>query len=106
MTPLPPTPQGEGLAYSADGRSVLLSTEGPEAPVHRLTLQAPAPAPAQGDEAAGADTGTEAPPAAATDAGQADGPAAAFGWLVVGGAVTVLVVGAVAVRRATRRGGR
>jgi hypothetical protein len=45
VTPLPQTRQGEGLAYSSDGRAVLVSTEGIEAPVHRLersTTAAPA----------------------------------------------------------------
>jgi hypothetical protein len=37
VTPLPPTGQGEGLAYSRDGRSVLTSSEGSGAPVHRLS---------------------------------------------------------------------
>jgi hypothetical protein len=38
VTPLPATRQGEGLAYAADGRSVLVSTEGEAAPVHRVQL--------------------------------------------------------------------
>ena len=36
VTPLPETRQGEGLAYAADGRSVLVSTEGRDSPVHRV----------------------------------------------------------------------
>ena len=36
VTPLPPTDQGEGLAYTADGTAVLVSSEGVGAPVHRL----------------------------------------------------------------------
>ncbi len=47
ITPLPETEQGEGLAYSSDGRSVLLSTEGANAPVHRLNRTAQAPAPTE-----------------------------------------------------------
>ena len=47
VTPLPPTRQGEGLAYTGDGTAVLVSTEGAAAPVHRLTRvqqpQRPAP---------------------------------------------------------------
>ena len=42
VTPLPPTEQGEGLAYARNGRSVLTSTEGRGAPVHRVVLGAPA----------------------------------------------------------------
>lgn len=40
VTALPATAQGEGLAYSADGRSLLTSTEGARAPVHRVTSRA------------------------------------------------------------------
>ncbi len=39
VTPLPETRQGEGLTYSADGRSWLVSTEGSSAPVHRVARQ-------------------------------------------------------------------
>ena len=35
-TALPPTPQGEGLAYTRDGSAVLTTSEGEDAPVHRL----------------------------------------------------------------------
>jgi hypothetical protein len=40
VTPLPPTEQGEGLAYSTDGSAILVSTEGAGTPVHRLTRTA------------------------------------------------------------------
>ena len=36
VTALPPTFQGEGVAYSRDGSAVLLTTEGEGAPVHRV----------------------------------------------------------------------
>ena len=39
VSPLPETFQGEGLAYTTDGRAVLTSTEGEQAPVHRLVRQ-------------------------------------------------------------------
>jgi hypothetical protein len=48
-TPLPDTVQGEAAAYTRDGFSVLVSTEGKGAPVHLLAGAAPpaqAPAPA------------------------------------------------------------
>ena len=45
VSPLPSTRQGEGLAYSRDGRSLLLSTEGRGSPVHRVTARAQAPSP-------------------------------------------------------------
>lgn len=38
VTPLPATRQGEGLAYAPDGRSVLTSSEGVGAPVHRVPV--------------------------------------------------------------------
>ena len=51
VTPLPPTEQGEGLAYAPDGRSVLLSTEGAGSEVHRVVPRAPAAAaPAAGEQ--------------------------------------------------------
>ena len=40
VVPLPETRQGEGLAYTADGRALLLSTEGETAPVHRVQIAA------------------------------------------------------------------
>ncbi len=40
VTALPPTQQGEGLAYSADGRTLLTSSEGLGAPVHRVVAGA------------------------------------------------------------------
>ena len=48
VSPLPPTEQGEALAYGADSRSLLTSSEGEGAPVHRLTANEPErePAPA------------------------------------------------------------
>ena len=36
ITPLPPTTQGEGLAYTRDGAALLTTTEGEGAPVHRV----------------------------------------------------------------------
>ena len=79
VTALPPTVQGEGLAYARDGRAVLLTTEGVAAPVHRLPRTVgPAPAPAVPGVV------TAGPPYA----------------LLVGGA---LLAGAVGVWRVTRR---
>ncbi len=40
ITPLPPTQQGEGLAYDRSGAALLTSSEGVDAPVHRLPRQA------------------------------------------------------------------
>lgn len=36
ITPLPPTPQGEGLAYTRDSTALLTTSEGEAAPVHRV----------------------------------------------------------------------
>jgi hypothetical protein len=36
VTPLPPTFQGEGVAYTRDGSALLLTSEGQGAPVHRV----------------------------------------------------------------------
>jgi len=40
--PLPATRQGEAITFSADGRALLTSTEGVPAPVHSITVGAPA----------------------------------------------------------------
>ena len=53
VTPLPPTRQGEGLAYAPDGQSVLVSAEGEGAPVHRVVPERPA-SPEQQPSAPGA----------------------------------------------------
>jgi hypothetical protein len=42
--PLPATAQGEGIAFAADGRSLLTSTEGLPAAVHIVPLSADPPA--------------------------------------------------------------
>ena len=52
---LPPTAQGEGLAYAADGRSLLTSTEKLPGPVHVVPLGEAAPAPAPSSPQAVAD---------------------------------------------------
>src|SRR5262249_1375178 len=43
--PLPPTPQGEAVTFSPDGRSLLTSTEGRSVAVHELPLGTLAAAP-------------------------------------------------------------
>lgn len=88
VTPLPVTRQGEGLAYSRDGRAVLLSSEGQDAPVHRLTAPEPRN---EGD--ASDDLGVPTP--AATDTERPP-------WAVVlAGAVAVGIVAMALVRRRT-----
>ncbi|MCU1672363.1 MAG: hypothetical protein JWN77_476 [Frankiales bacterium] len=51
---LPPEPQGEGIAYGRDGRTLLTSSEGSGAQVHELAAQAAAsPSPAAAPEQRG-----------------------------------------------------
>jgi hypothetical protein len=61
--PLPPTDQGEAVAVSADGRSLLTSTEGVPGAVHEVPLgaaSAPPPTPTQ-EAAAAAPSASPAP---------------------------------------------
>ena len=62
VTPLPPTEQGEGLTYSADGTAVLVSSEGVQAPVHRLVRTTAADQPAAEAPAASPDPADEYDP--------------------------------------------
>jgi len=96
VTPLPPTEQGEGLAYTADGTAVLVSSEGAGAPVHRLVRTAPTPVPEPGPTTSGA-------PAA--QARPADAPADARWPLLAGAALlaALLVVRGTVRRRRYRR---
>lgn len=84
VTPLPETRQGEGLAYTADGDAVLVSSEGAGAPVHRLTRPAARPQPAGG---------TRPTPVTGRDLGAA--------WPVLLGGL--LLAALVVVREAARR---
>ena len=87
VTPLPETRQGEGLAYTTDGRAVLLSTEGASAPVHRVELVRAEPA--------------EEPPPVDRVADPSRVPYVVGGGVLL--AVLLLVRGAVRRRRYTRR---
>jgi len=55
VTALPPTFQGEGLAYTRDGSALLTTTEGEDAPVHRVPSALPAVEPDGGPAADGTD---------------------------------------------------
>ena len=90
VTALPETRQGEGLAYTADGSALLVSTEGESAPVHRVPSAVEPVV-----EAAG-----ERPPVDRV-AEQRRWPLVAGGGLAV--AVLLVVRGAVRRRRYTRR---
>jgi hypothetical protein len=80
--PLPATRQGEGIAVSPDGRSLLTSTEGLPGPVHEVPLGDAAASPSSGS---GGSAGPDNP------SGSADSSATAgdrswsdrLGWLVV-----------------------
>ena len=85
VSPLPSTRQGEGLAYSRDGRSLLVSTEGRGSPVHRVTALATAPRPSTA-------------PVAVQEQPAPDRR------LLVGGALVLLLLLALLAARAGRRG--
>lgn len=106
VTPLPSTRQGEGLGYSRDGRSLLTSSEGQGAPVHRIPARTGQPT----APSAAAPPSTAAPPSA--DRPAAAGPAAdpagprtplGFGLAVAGGTGAILVL--MLLTRARRRRG-
>ncbi|MCW2679440.1 MAG: hypothetical protein JWM62_841 [Frankiales bacterium] len=87
VTALPESRQGEGLAYTADGSAVLLSTEGAGTPVHRVPV-------------ARAELAEEAPPVDRL------APSSRVPYVVGGGlllALLLVVRGAVRRRRYTRR---
>ena len=83
VSPLPPTAQGEGLAYRRDGRALLTSSEGRGAPVHRL----------------GAAPARREPPA--TAAGQDD--RSDRRPVLLAGALAALLVAGLLLRRGRRR---
>ncbi len=79
-TALPRTPQGEGLVYTRDGSAVLTTSEGQDAPVHRLRSTLASAEPAAPPQAA--------PPADRPGQPDADPPYVVIGiGGVVGGAV-------------------
>ncbi|HWG92686.1 MAG TPA: hypothetical protein VNU66_00475 [Mycobacteriales bacterium] len=83
---LPPTVQGEGLAYTRDGTALLTTTEGPGAEVHRV----PSPLAAQGADPASAPAGGDGVP----------GPWRTAGVVAAAG---VLLLTALLLRRRPRR---
>ena len=84
-TPLPPTQQGEGLAWTRDGTAVLTTTEGRSAPVHRVPI-------AVGEQVEGPFTG---PPLTPADPG--------IPWVLVAATAGGLLVVGLLLRRASRR---
>ncbi len=86
VSALPPTEQGEGLAYSRDGLSLLTSSEGRGAPVYRLTGAPAASEPPTGSRP------VDAPPTTLDDRTP----------LVVGGALLAVLAGALLARRRRR----
>ena len=108
---LPSQPQGEGLALSADGRSVLVSSEGAGEPVQRVDLPAPLRAvlAASGGGTGGGTGGgpgptprrTPSPPAASTPATSTATGRDGLPWgaLALGGAVVAMAALALGRRR-------
>lgn len=97
VSPLPPTEQGEGLAYSRDGRSLLTSSEGVSAPVHRLTGRAPVPSESESESgsASGSESTSESGPESAVTERRS--------LLLTGAALAAAAVLLVALRRRFRR---
>ena len=91
VSPLPSTRQGEGLAYSRDGRSLLTSTEGRSSPVYRLTAVA-----APSDRATPGRQGSDQAPSVAQEPDDRRG-------LLLGATVLALALVGVVVRVRRRR---
>ena len=90
---LPPQPQGETLAFTPDGRRMLIGSEGTDQPVY--LLDAP---PVAADDPTPSDSATESPDAGADPASSDSGnPALAVGIAAV--VLLSLIVGAVMARR-------
>ncbi len=97
VTPLPATRQGEGLAYSRDGRAVLVSSEGQGAPVHRLTrVTSPGTGPAADASPTGSPVPTSAPSSDRLAAPPREGRPA---WPVLAAAALLVVAIFVTTRR-------
>jgi hypothetical protein len=95
--PLPATGQGEGIAVSPDGRSLLTSTEGLPGPVHEVPLGDAAAPPAAAPD------GTAGPPAAGEDRSWTDRLSSPAVPVLAGVAVLGLLAWVVRRTRRTRR---
>jgi len=109
---LPPSPQGEGVAYARDGRSLVLTSESVGAPVWPLDLVAvpstdPAASPTVGSPGPGTTTpsGTTTPGVATgTRRGQTGAARSSrVPAVVLGAAAALLLAGGVLLRRRVRR---
>lgn len=105
-TPLPDTVQGETVAYSRDGRSVLVGTEGKGAPVHLLAgeaMPAAAPPSAVPPPSGSAPGSAPAPPAAPAALPTANNrgtlPATGPPWGAAGPALLLVTAGLLLRRR-------
>ena len=94
-TALPETRQGEAIAYTRDGRSLVATSEGAGAPVHVV----------RGDRAVGPDLLTPRPPGPAAEGEDGEGRSRSWPLVAAAGAVVVSLVGlrARAGRRRRRR---
>jgi sugar lactone lactonase YvrE len=110
--PLPPTRQGEAIAFSPDGKTLLTSTEGLPAPVHAVPLAAAEAAAAAAAEQASSAAARTTGPGSSTPAADASGAPAvpSTSWqtlgalTIAGGLATILVWGAGRLRRTVYRG--
>jgi hypothetical protein len=97
---LPLQPQGESVAFSADGRSLLAGSEGGGSQVWRVPLPAAAAPPAASTTSPARQPPAESPPATAP-AGRARG-APLIALLAAGGALVAVAAGGLAARSRRR----
>jgi hypothetical protein len=105
--PLPPQPQGESVAFSADGRSLLAGSEGDGSEVWRVPLPAAAAPPAASATTLAARQPPPAGQPATAPPARARGGAPPFALLAAAGGALVAVAGgglAAWSRRRARRG--
>ncbi|GAA1764123.1 hypothetical protein GCM10009834_22440 [Streptomonospora arabica] len=98
--PLPESDQGESLAFSHDGRSLLAGTEGADSPVWSVPLELPGAEPGEGGDGASDGPGTAGQGGAAGAGGSGGGTGAAvLIWTGVGLAAVVIAGIALLARR-------
>lgn len=106
--PLPQSRQGEAIAFSADGATLLTSTEGLPAAVHAVPVPADArrggATAAPGATVAAAPSGAGGPSPSPSAGGGSQGGDSLSALVLAGGLAAVLVWGAGWIRRATGRG--
>ncbi|MGR6914071.1 hypothetical protein ACU635_07460 [[Actinomadura] parvosata] len=89
--PMPELEQAESIAFTSDGRSLLVGSEGPRSPVYRVPLpagSAPTPSPVKAE-----DTGKEETPVAQADDG--DGTGLTLGNVLIWLAAAAAAIGVI-----------